>query len=43
MIMLLSIALFIALIFILVDRFTAWLLKHGGITIRIVEVEDADE
>ena len=38
--------LFIALIYIIVERFTAWLIKHGGVTIRIEEVEeveDADE
>ena len=34
--------LFIALIYIIVERFTAWLIKHGGVTIRIEEVEDAD-
>ena len=35
--------LFIALIYIIVERFTAWLIKHGGVTIRIEEVEDDEE
>ena len=35
--------LLIALVYIAVERFTAWLTRRGGITIRIEPVDDEDE
>ena len=34
--------LFIALLYIAVERFTAWLMRHGGITIRIEMIDESD-
>ena len=35
--------LFIAVLYIVVDRVIAWLTKHGGITIRIEPIDDEGE
>ena len=43
MMIILSISLFIAVIWIVTDRVTAWLRKQGGITIRIEMVDENDE
>ena len=43
LVIVLSIALFIALLYIAVERFTAWLTRHGGITIRIESIDESDE
>ncbi|MDP8227957.1 MAG: hypothetical protein P9M15_00730 [Candidatus Electryoneaceae bacterium] len=43
MMIILSISLFIAVIWILTDRMTAWFRKQGGITIRIEMVDENDE
>ncbi len=43
LVIVLSIALFIALLYIAIERFTAWLTRQGGITIRIEPIDDEDE
>ena len=39
----LVVLLVIAVIYIVVDRVTAWLVKHGGLTISIEVVDESDE
>ena len=39
----LIVLLFIAVLYIVVDRVMAWLTRHGGVTIRIEPVDDEDE
>ena len=43
LVIVLSVALFIALLYIAVERFITWLTRQGGITIRIEPIDDEDE
>ena len=43
LVIVISVALLIALLYIAVERFSAWLTRQGGITIRIEPIDDEEE